>query len=808
MFLELGGCVMENKVKKINSFYLKMICILAILCFLYIFGIKIQVYAADYKINETEIIWVGDKIGIYYQYTNYEDGVWIVRCQPCYNVTSEEDDDFYYSDERFKWIIPDEIAGKKVIGIGKLEGCSTYYSYPENNVMDIVFPQSLKYIGKKSFENCKSVKEISIPNSVKYIGEGAFGGCSGLTSITIPDGVTSIGDYAFSNCNKIEMVYLNEGLQEIGWHAFDGCRSLKSINIPKSVKDIGRYAFADCRAMMSYDVEEGNQEYFSVDGMLCEHRTDWVDSEEIYYDEDDDEYYHKTIEVPVTYILQYPAGKKGKFSIEKDMLLEGAALMNALGIEEYEVDVDNRYYSSEDGVLLNKDKTDLKYVPCSKIGEYKVPETVTIINFSAFSNSSLSKVIIPDSVVELGNYAFYQCSKLESVSIGKGLKSIDFGTCENLKEISISADNSKYVSLNNVVYDKKLETLVFCPRGYEGRLTLPDTVKKCSYSAFESQDIDDNNYKCNGITELYLGEKFNNAIEEDDEDEESIENNLFFPYSLQNIYVSSKNTDYQSVDGVLYSKDMKNLIMIPPAKEKVEIPDGVVNLISGCCDDTLNTGKSEDGSTYYFSTQRNKSIRIPRSVKMISYGVYPEIIYGYTGSVAETYAKDNNIKFESIGKVDDTKQTENTEKENNTQQAIHQNYTTDQSTGTQQQTTSATQSQNSTNQTLQPVSNNDNSVNAPAKVKGLSAKNKKGKKINVTWKWQDEVDKYEIQYALNKKFTKSKKVKMVAGYNDSATISKLKKGKTYYVRIRAYRNSVGGKVYSGWSTVKKVKVKK
>ena len=90
----------------------------------------------------------------------------------------------------------------------------------------------------------------------------------------------------------------------------------------------------------------------------------------------------------------------------------------------------------------------------------------------------------------------------------------------------------------------------------------------------------------------------------------------------------------------------------------------------------------------------------------------------------------------------------------------------------------------------------------------MTAKNKKGKKLIVTWKWQDDVDKYEIQYALNKKFTKSKKSKKVGGYNDSVTIKKLKKGKTYYIRVRAGKKESGAMSYSEWSAVKKVKIKK
>ena len=94
------------------------------------------------------------------------------------------------------------------------------------------------------------------------------------------------------------------------------------------------------------------------------------------------------------------------------------------------------------------------------------------------------------------------------------------------------------------------------------------------------------------------------------------------------------------------------------------------------------------------------------------------------------------------------------------------------------------------------------------KVTGLKVKNKKKKKIVVKWRKKTNVAGYQIQYALNKKFTKKKKSKWVGKKKSSKTISKLKKGKKYYIRVRAYRKKSGKKLYGKWSKVKKVKIKK
>lgn len=100
----------------------------------------------------------------------------------------------------------------------------------------------------------------------------------------------------------------------------------------------------------------------------------------------------------------------------------------------------------------------------------------------------------------------------------------------------------------------------------------------------------------------------------------------------------------------------------------------------------------------------------------------------------------------------------------------------------------------------------DNSVK---KTTLSSAKNVKGKKILVKWKKNKAGDGYQIQYSTTKKFTKGNKTKTISkNKTTSYTIKKLKKKKTYYVRIRTYKKISGKKCYSGWSKVKTVKIRK
>ena len=116
-----------------------------------------------------------------------------------------------------------------------------------------------------------------------------------------------------------------------------------------------------------------------------------------------------------------------------------------------------------------------------------------------------------------------------------------------------------------------------------------------------------------------------------------------------------------------------------------------------------------------------------------------------------------------------------------------------------------------------PVSQNSVSPIAPSvkqaqqgnfkrkKVVISSIKNKKGRKIAISWKKTTKAKAYQVTYDTSKKF-KNKKTKKVT--KSKITLTKLKIGKTFFIRVRAVTIESGKKVYSKWSKVKKIKVKK
>ncbi|MDZ4195628.1 MAG: leucine-rich repeat domain-containing protein, partial [Candidatus Izemoplasmatales bacterium] len=95
-----------------------------------------------------------------------------------------------------------------------------------------------------AFLGASSLTKIVIPNSVTSIGEAAFSGASSLKSIVIPNSVMSIGSYAFSGATSLESVVIQNGVRIISTHVFSGASNLKSIVIPNSVTSIGEAAFS------------------------------------------------------------------------------------------------------------------------------------------------------------------------------------------------------------------------------------------------------------------------------------------------------------------------------------------------------------------------------------------------------------------------------------------------------------------------------------------------------------------------------------------------------------------------------------
>ena len=106
-----------------------------------------------------------------------------------------------------------------------------------------IIPKGITNIRDRAFSCCESLDSVTISTGVTKIGNNVFEDCKRLISVIIPGGVTSIGRSAFSNCNSLNNVTIPDSVTSIGSNAFQGCTSLTSVTIPDSVTSIGSYAF-------------------------------------------------------------------------------------------------------------------------------------------------------------------------------------------------------------------------------------------------------------------------------------------------------------------------------------------------------------------------------------------------------------------------------------------------------------------------------------------------------------------------------------------------------------------------------------
>ena len=254
------------------------------------------------------------------------------------------------------------------------------------SLKEIVIPDSVTEIrcnwGLGAFSGCTSLSKVDLSKNLTMIYEYTFSGCTSLAEIDIPDSVTSIGRFAFSGCTSLSKVKLPKTLTGIYSDVFSGCTSLKEIIIPDSVTSVGGSAFSNCISLESITIGSG------VESLGDE----WIAS--------------------------------------------------CRRLENITVSPENKNYSSVDGVLFNKDKSELSAYP---IGNKR------------------SSYTIPDGVEKIGKKAFYGCRYIESLTIPVSVAKIEasvlgncydiravyyLGTREQWKEVVIGADNYMFALVN------------------------------------------------------------------------------------------------------------------------------------------------------------------------------------------------------------------------------------------------------------------------------------------------------------------------------------------------------------------------
>ena len=294
------------------------------------------------------------------------------------------------------------------------------------------------------------------------------------------------------------------------------------------------------------------------------------------------------------------------------------------------------------------------------VTELEIPETingVTVkkIGEGAFNNFRfLTKVSFPESLTTIEQAAFSFCTSIVTVTIPKNVNVIGiwaFGMCSSLSEINITENNSTYTSIDGVVYTKDMRTLVCYPGGKTGSFSVPEGVTVIEDGAYAG---------CTGLTNvmipgstIFLGEGTfalctGLTVLSIPESIAIIGNAAFAGCtSLTAINIAENNSTYSSVDGVVYTKDMKTLVCYPGGKSGLfSIPESVALLgdysFAGCSSlesVTIPEGVTTVGNSAFSGCKSLTDVTIPKSMKRIEKGAFENCdnlkdVY-YSGTEAE-----------------------------------------------------------------------------------------------------------------------------------------------------------------------------
>ena len=282
-----------------------------------------------------------------------------------------------------------------------LTAISGYAFYEEKNLTSVKIPETVNRIGNWAFLDCEGLKNLNIPDGVKRIESWTFSNCSSLTNITVPDSVTVLDGLAFSYCTNLKNIELSKNLTEIGMGALSHCTSLETIDIPDSVIIMDNIAMAGCSELKSVNIGSNL----------------------------------KTV--------------------------GGQVFAGCTSLEKVNVNLNNKNYTSENGIWYDKNKTKIILYPYNKKDSaYTTPTSLKeLCNGYVGSygmlldNSNLKTVTIEKNVTKIDDYAIgfvfdfdnYKINKVKDFTV-KGYR----GT--------VAESYAKKNSFNFVALDKTLQT--------------------------------------------------------------------------------------------------------------------------------------------------------------------------------------------------------------------------------------------------------------------------------------------------------------------------------------------------------------
>ena len=324
---------------------------------------------------------------------------------------------------------------------------------------NIIFPLKLVSVGNYAFCNCIRIESIDFSNAYVDIGYSSFENCCSLQRANNTGNLQNLGPRSFYSCYQLMFIELPEGLTEIPDCAFYDCSKLFNgiKELPSTIKTIGHYAFYQCYISLT-----------SFPSSLT-----YIGDYAFYLNE----FVQLRFPSSITYIGDYA------FSLGLELIDVVVPENDNLVVRKHAFSSvkDDSFYTIEGDNKYLKSVSNNNYYLCECNGDTNINSNTKHIGPNAFENNAdIAAFIVPNSVVSIGDYAFYNCSNLKTIQFGTGLKII--------RKYAFKGTSLKGADLLNTSLER-IEDNAF--EGVGNKLStyyyvLPDTVKYIGDSAFKN----------------------------------------------------------------------------------------------------------------------------------------------------------------------------------------------------------------------------------------------------------------------------------------------------------------------------------